>query len=41
MVSANLDAERAKTKATHKEYLNWMQAHTARAEHTLGLDKML
>jgi hypothetical protein len=34
MVSADLDAERAKVKATQKEYLNKM-------EHSLGLNKML
>jgi hypothetical protein len=33
-VSANLDAERPKVKATQKEYLNKM-------EHSLGLNKML
>jgi hypothetical protein len=41
MVSANLDAKRAKAEATRKEYLNKMEAHTAHAKHSLGLDKML
>jgi hypothetical protein len=41
MVSANLDTNRAKAEATRKEYLNKMEAHTARAKHSLGLDKML
>jgi hypothetical protein len=41
MVSVNFDAERAKAEATRKEYLNKMEAHTARAKHSLGLDMML
>jgi hypothetical protein len=40
-VSVNLDVERAKAKATRKEYLDKMDAHTARAKHSLSLDKML
>jgi hypothetical protein len=40
-VSADLDAERAKAEATRKEYLDKMEAHTACAKHSLGLDKML
>jgi oligoendopeptidase F len=40
-VSADLAAERAKAEATRKEYLEKMAAHTARAKHSLGLDKML
>jgi hypothetical protein len=40
-VSADLDAEWAKAKATRKEYLDKMEAHTTRAKHSLGLDKML
>jgi hypothetical protein len=38
-VNPNLDTEQA--KATRKEYLEKMAAHTARAKHSLGLDKML
>jgi hypothetical protein len=30
-----------KTEATRKEYLNKMEVHTARAKHSLNLDKML
>ncbi len=40
-VSADLDAEWAKAKATRKEYIDKMETHTARAKHSLGLDKML
>jgi oligoendopeptidase F len=40
-VSADLAAERAKAEATRKVYLEKMAAHTARAKHSLGLDKML
>jgi hypothetical protein len=40
-VRANLDAERAKAEATQKEYLKKMEAHTAHAKHSLGLDKIL
>jgi hypothetical protein len=40
-VSADLDVEWAKAKDTRKEYLDKMAAHTARAKHSLGLDKML
>jgi hypothetical protein len=40
-VSADLDIERAKAKATQKEYIDKMETHTARAKHSLGLDKML
>jgi hypothetical protein len=38
-VNPNLGVEQA--KATRKEYLEKMAAHTARAKHSLGLDKML
>jgi hypothetical protein len=38
-VSADLDAEWAKAEATWKEYLDKMEAHTAHAKHSLGLDK--
>jgi hypothetical protein len=40
-VSVNLDAEQAKAKATQKEYLNKMEAHTIWAKHSLNFDKML
>jgi hypothetical protein len=40
-VGADLDTERAKAEATQKDYLNKMEAHTTRAQHSLGLDKML
>jgi hypothetical protein len=40
-VSADLDVERAKTKATCQEYLDKMCAHTNRTKHTLSFDKML
>jgi hypothetical protein len=40
-VSADLDTERTKAEATWKKYLNKMVAHTTRAKHSLGLDKML
>jgi hypothetical protein len=40
-VSADLDTEWVKTDATRHEYLDKMQAHTARAKHTLGLNKIL
>jgi hypothetical protein len=40
-VSADLDFERAKAEATQKVYLNKMEVHTARAKHSLGLDKMM
>jgi hypothetical protein len=40
-VSQDLDVDWVKTKATHEEYLENMHAHTTRAKHTLGLDKML
>jgi dynactin complex subunit len=40
-VSANIDMERTKSEATQKEYLDKMATHTARAKHSLGLDKML
>jgi hypothetical protein len=39
-VSQDLDAEWAKTKATHEEYLKKMRA-TPGVKHTLGLYKML
>jgi hypothetical protein len=41
MVSADLDAERAKAESTQKEYLDKIEAHTTRVKHSLGLDKML
>jgi hypothetical protein len=40
-VNANLAAEQAKAEATRQEYLNKMAAHTSRAKHSLGLDKMI
>jgi hypothetical protein len=40
-VSADLDAEWAKTEATREEYLDKMCMHTDRAKHTISLDKML
>jgi hypothetical protein len=40
-VSADLDNEWAKAKATWKEYLNKIEAHTTHAKQSLGLDKML
>jgi hypothetical protein len=40
-VSADLDVERAKTEATHQEYLDKLRVHTTRAKHTLSLDMML
>jgi hypothetical protein len=40
-VSADLDAERAKTEATRQEYLDKMWAYTDHAKHTLSLDKIL
>jgi hypothetical protein len=40
-VSAALDAERAKAKATHQEYLDMIQAHTDHGKQVLDLDKML
>jgi hypothetical protein len=40
-VSADLNAERTKAKATQREYLDKMVAHTAHAKHSLSLDKML
>jgi hypothetical protein len=40
-VSADLDAEWVKVEATQKEYHDKMEAHNARAKHSLGLDKML
>jgi hypothetical protein len=39
--SVDLDAEQAKIEATRKEYLNKMEAHSTRAKHYLGLEKML
>jgi hypothetical protein len=33
--------ERAKAKATQKEYLEKMVSHTAHAKHSLDLDKMM
>jgi hypothetical protein len=41
MVSADLDADRAKAEATQKEYLDKMKTHTAHAKHSLCLDKIL
>jgi hypothetical protein len=40
-VNVDHDTERAKDEATQKEYLDKMAAHTIRAKHSLGLDKML
>jgi hypothetical protein len=40
-VSANLDVEREKAEATHKEYIDKMEVHIAYAKHGLDLDKML
>jgi hypothetical protein len=40
-VNIDLDAERAKTEAIHREYLDKMHAYTDHVKHTLGLDKML
>jgi uncharacterized 2Fe-2S/4Fe-4S cluster protein (DUF4445 family) len=40
-VNIDIDVECAKTEGTHKEYLDKMQVSTARAMHTLGLDKMM
>jgi hypothetical protein len=40
-VSANLDVERAKIKATQKEYLDKMETHTTHAQHSLDLHMML
>jgi hypothetical protein len=40
-VSANLDAKQEITEATRKDYLDKMEAHTARAKHSLSLNKML
>jgi hypothetical protein len=40
-VGADLDTERAKAEATQKDYLDKMEANTTRAQHSLGLDKML
>jgi hypothetical protein len=40
-VSVDLEAKQTKTEATRKEYLDKMEAHTARAKHSLSLDKML
>jgi hypothetical protein len=40
-VSADLDVERGKAEATHKEYLDKMEAYITHAKHSLGFDKML
>jgi hypothetical protein len=40
-VNTDIDAEWAKAEATQNEYLDKMDAHTALAKHSLGLDKML
>jgi hypothetical protein len=40
-VSANFNAEWAKAQVTQKEYIDKMDAHTAHAKHSLGLDNML
>jgi hypothetical protein len=40
-VSADLDVERAKTKATRQEYHSKMCMHTTHTKHTLNFDKML
>jgi hypothetical protein len=39
-VRAALDAERTKAESTH-QYLNKIEAHTARGRHFLDVDKML
>jgi hypothetical protein len=39
-VSADLDTECTKAKATQKEFLDKMAAHTDRTKHSLDLDKM-
>jgi hypothetical protein len=39
-VSADLNTEWAKAEATQKEYLDKIAVHTARAKHSLSLDKM-
>jgi hypothetical protein len=40
-VNSDLNAERVKTEATRKEYLDKMEVHTAHAKHSLVLNKML
>jgi hypothetical protein len=40
-VNAKLDIERAKIKATQKEYFDKMEAHTTHVKHSLDLNKML
>jgi beta-glucosidase/6-phospho-beta-glucosidase/beta-galactosidase len=40
-VSADLNGERTKAEATQKEYNDKMEDHTARAKHSLNLDKVL
>jgi hypothetical protein len=40
-VSVDLDVERANAEATQKKYLDKMHVYTARAKHSLDLDKML
>jgi hypothetical protein len=40
-VSADLDTKRATAKATQKEYLDKMVAHTASGKHSLDLDMKL
>jgi hypothetical protein len=40
-VRADLDAERAKAKATQQGYLNKMEAHITHSMYSLSLDKML
>jgi hypothetical protein len=40
-VSADLDAERAKAKATWKQYLDKIEAHNTHTKHSLCLNRML
>jgi hypothetical protein len=40
-VSAALDVERTKVEASQQEYLNKIEAHNARGNNVLGLDKIL
>jgi pyridoxine 5'-phosphate synthase PdxJ len=40
-VSITIDVKRTKAEATRQEYLDKIEAHTARGKHILGLNKML
>jgi hypothetical protein len=40
-VSITIDVKRTKAEATRQEYLDKIEAHTARGKHVLGLDMML